>query len=171
MGRRKLPTLPQRQPVPSTSSVGPSTIPAYHLQSAAAPEKPDILATAPAHQFDTSTSAISRLSRDHPPATIYKYGYSTVGYSGQHLPPSHHHPIDPAILPGAPFRIAPASSTTAPKRPAIIGAARSAPVSPKLSDTMSQLLFKQELRAALSRRRHEQETVEIEANHREFLIR
>jgi hypothetical protein len=36
---------------------------------------------------------------------------------------------------------------------------------------MCQLLFKQELRAALSRRRHQQETVEIEANHREFTIR
>ncbi|KAI6175357.1 hypothetical protein M3Y97_00680100 [Aphelenchoides bicaudatus] len=156
MGRRKLPTLPQGQ-----------TAPYHQIPSvSAATEK----SAETSHRFDASTSAASRISQQPLPATLYKYGYSTVGYT--HHPPSHHHPIDPAILPGAPFRTAqPASIATVPKRPGIIGTARSASVSPKLSDTMSQLLFKQELRQALSRRRHEQETVEIEANHREFLIR
>ncbi|KAI6220813.1 hypothetical protein M3Y99_01590700 [Aphelenchoides fujianensis] len=83
------------------------------------------------------------------------------------------HPVDPAVIPGAKFRSSSASQTASTSGPRLIstGGQRGGIPPSKISDTIAQLLFKQELRQALSRRRFAQETTEIEANHREFVIR
>lgn len=160
MGRRKLPTLPQRGGIASTSQPQQTQPPTTtYYTSSTQMDKEHI-------RFDASTSAASRLTSSalHDPLSLRQYRPTQ-----QHTS-SFTHPIDPAILPGAQFRV-----PTQPRqqKQAILGGAKakSVPTSPKISDTMSQLLFKQELRQALSRRRLDQETVESEANHREFLIR
>lgn len=178
MGRRKLPTLPQRGATQQTSA-STTTNPPLYYSSGAAMDKPASTSTDYHIRFDSGTSrfdqGISRFDQGTPTSSrsilhdqLNARPYQQIGRStGQ---PSFAHPIDPAILPGAQFRT---PQQTQRQKPAILGGskAKSLPTSPKISDTMSQLLFKQELRQALSIRRLNQETVEIEANHREFLIR
>lgn len=49
-------------------------------------------------------------------------------------------------------------------------ASKQHPQPPKVSDTMSQLMFRKELREVLAERRKSFETTEIEADHRQYVI-
>lgn len=175
MGRRKLPTLPQHP----TTGVQPTSASSLYYSSSTPipPERRDIgvgqsstndLYSSSNIRFDASTSAASRLIQQHqyPPVLQQK---RDLNYASAYYRQPTSHPIDPAIFPGAQFRTSQQQTSSQRPRQAIIGAAKSAPVSPKLSETMSQLIFKQELRQALCRRYNQ--SVEIEANRREFLIR
>ncbi|KAI6206833.1 hypothetical protein M3Y94_00959000 [Aphelenchoides besseyi] len=200
MGRRKLPSLPANHSTslaqqlqdhqPATSTPTTSSLLHYHqMRSNApiyythAPEQKDALIQHSQQSSGVSTGNVSFSnvyfdSKNTAASRLVDHRLRSVEFDTRVAPPTSSvatstHPVDPAIIPGAQFRSAPVQ--TASSGPRLISSSstqRSNVVQPsKISDTIAQLLFKQELRQALSRRRFAQETTEIEANHREFVIR
>uniref|UniRef100_A0AC34PZ65 Uncharacterized protein n=1 Tax=Panagrolaimus sp. JU765 TaxID=591449 RepID=A0AC34PZ65_9BILA len=156
MGRRRLPSLPQ--PYMGTNI---SNAPIYYTSSAPEP-KDAACGTNGGILFDSSTaSTTTRLSsniRTQPSQTsATAHPSSAIGV----------HPIDPAILPGATFKIPNRSKQTIIIPNGDISKQRKLP---KMTDTMSRVMLKKELREVLSKRRDKLDTVEIEANHRQYVI-
>uniref|UniRef100_A0A0K0DC62 PDZ domain-containing protein n=1 Tax=Angiostrongylus cantonensis TaxID=6313 RepID=A0A0K0DC62_ANGCA len=75
---------------------------------------------------------------------------------------------DPAIIPGASFRLT-AKHRTALRQPVSTITSR-ASNAPKIPNTLARVLLKKELKEALSRRREALEACEIEANQRQYIV-
>lgn len=167
MGRRKLPSLPSNRAI-----IGSSAVPTYY--SSSAPEQNDVACNGSLPSTSTASVSFSNIYFD-PTTSSSTRLTSTAAYldgpskSHDYLPSTSSYNVDPAILPGATFkslqRIQPRTAYTAVEHEK-----RSASV-PKMSEAMSQLLFKKELRETLNKRRSLQETTEIEANQRQYVIR
>ncbi|VDM61439.1 unnamed protein product [Angiostrongylus costaricensis] len=77
-------------------------------------------------------------------------------------------PYDPAIIPGASFRLT-AKHRTVLRQPVSIITSK-ASNAPKIPNTLARVLLKKELKEALSRRREALEACEIEANQRQYIV-
>ncbi|KAE9548147.1 hypothetical protein FO519_008641, partial [Halicephalobus sp. NKZ332] len=159
MGRRKLPSLPQPYMGSGINA------PVYY--TSCAPEPKDAACgtsgtsgTSGGILFDPSTaSTTTRLTST---VRIQPCSSGTSGALGIH-------PVDPAILPGATFKVAGKNKQTImiPNGDLTSNKQRKLP---KMTDTMSRVMLKKELREVLSRRRDKLDTCEIEANHRQYVI-
>ncbi|CAD5219158.1 unnamed protein product [Bursaphelenchus okinawaensis] len=148
MGRRKLPSLPGNRQQPT------SHIPLYYSTNSLT-QKDGTGIVAPYYgQLSSSriTSSIAASSEPYLPRTDGSL-----------------YTVDPAIMAGATFKPAqkprPRSAITSTE----VG--KKFDATPKMSEAMSQLMFKQELRKTLTKRRISQENAEIEANQRQYVIR
>lgn len=123
-------------------------------------------ASIPTANYSYSNSS----SRSASPSTSLFYSGSNFSYS-----------IDPTIIPGEIFKIT--SKNSKSTRPTIMSInnntdsqfssgkkAENIPLNRTSSETISQLMYKKELREALNTRRQSLEACEIEANHRQYMI-
>ena len=157
MGRRKLPSLPQ--PYMGTGA----NAPVYY--TSCAPEPKDAsCGTTGGVVFDASTaSTTTRLT------SAARIQPCTSGTSSRPSSALGIHPVDPAILPGATFKVAGKTKQTIMMPNGELASNKQRKL-PKMTDTMSRVMLKKELREVLSKRRDKLDTCEIEANHRQYVI-
>lgn len=187
MGRRKLPSLPGQQsaygtsaayqPTFSFSASATSSAPVYYTSSA--PEKKDVGCNGSVIPNGTVSrgvlggssyaSAVQPHREPKPSVASLQYIHTLPKPS---LPTSttaaQMHPVDPAILPGATYKLPEKPRQMMTLSGPTVGRPQAQP--PKVSDTMSQLMFRKELREVLAERRKHFDTTEIEADHRQYVI-
>uniref|UniRef100_A0A7E4UYB0 C2 domain-containing protein n=1 Tax=Panagrellus redivivus TaxID=6233 RepID=A0A7E4UYB0_PANRE len=175
MGRRKLPSLPQ----PYVGSNAASNAPVYYTSSG--PEAKDTSdrrnGVPGTILFDPSTaSTTTRLTSAARMAPMH--GMSSASSTHTLPRPSSAmgsgttaHPVDPAILPGATFKVAPQSTAkTIIMQDGDLSTGTKQRKPAKMTDTMSRVMLKKELREVLLQRRDKLDACEIEANHRQYVI-